>query len=805
MNNKGGQTMYYSNTNKITPRLSENALKVLQTRYLRGETPEEMFTRVANAVAKAEYPYIGPYTDGGYETDQEVNKIATRFYNLMASLDFLPNSPTLMNAGRQLGQLAACFVVPVEDSMDGIFTSIKNMALIQKTGGGTGFSFSRLRPKGDPVSSTIGEASGPIPFMRIFNAATEGIKQGGARRGANMGILRVDHPDILEFINCKKDLTELNNFNISVGITDEFMDCLEKNIPFQLRFAGVNYAQVDPHLIWDNLITHAWESGEPGVIFLDIINVDNPTPELGEIESTNPCGEQPLLPYECCNLGSINLAHMIKKQPVLDSYYVNNIDWSRLEEAVTLATAFLDDIIDVNIYPLPEIKDIAFSNRKIGLGVMGFADLLAQLRIPYGSDTSMVAARAIMSFIQEASHKASKAIAHGKGVFPNWEHSVWAGVNEQMRNATTTTIAPTGTLSVIAGVSSGIEPLFDLCYEKKLTAGDTLLLLNPYLEEYLDEKGFTEEKKDKLMEELITTGTINSIPEVAQIFKTAHEIHPLAHVRMQAAFQSFTDNAVSKTINFESHVSKDDIAVAIRTAWSMGCKGITVYRDGSRDSQPLNKMNNKKETEIESARHTLTEIQELERYMAMQQPKVKGRPAEVKGSTKLVHTGCGNMFVTINELDGQIYEVFLKAGSTGGCAAFTEGTARLISIALRYGVPVGEIIDQLNSVRCDNFRYQAGKNPGLSGKSCPDVVGHVMLDYLQTKEVPIADPPVAISHDIAELVQKLIPQEISITGIPVKINNVQLDDNKDVCPDCGDILMHTEGCIVCRNCGYSHC
>lgn len=445
---------YYSETSRVISDLDDNAINILNKRFLRGETPDDLFWRVASHVATA-------------EDEASREKWATLFYNVIASTDFMPNSPTLMNAGRSLGQLAACFVVPVEDSMEHIFQGIKDMAMIQKTGGGTGFSFSRLRPTGDTVSSTTGESSGPISFMKAYNACTDVIKQGGTRRGANMAVLRVDHPDIMEFINCKNDLTQLNNFNISVAITDEFMDCLMGNEFFTLRFNGVEYAKVNPQKIWDKLVKSAWSTGEPGIIFIDAINKDNPTPALGDMEATNPCGEQPLLPYEACNLGSLNLANMVKQQPFRDNP-MNMIDWERLKEAIQLATRFLDNIVEVNNYPLDRIAETTRSNRKIGLGVMGWADLLFDLRVPYDSETAIHLAKVIMEFIQTESSKMSHELAKEKGVFPNWEKSVWGEANIPMRNAVTTTIAPTGTISLIAGASSGIEPLFGLYFEKTL-------------------------------------------------------------------------------------------------------------------------------------------------------------------------------------------------------------------------------------------------------------------------------------------------------------------------------------------------
>ncbi|KLU65695.1 vitamin B12-dependent ribonucleoside-diphosphate reductase [Desulfosporosinus acididurans] len=561
---------------KLTP----NSRLVLEKRYLKKdqdkllETPEDMFYRVAQVVAGVEERYG--------KRNTEIQSLTKAFYNLMANLEFMPNSPTLMNAGRDLGQLSACFVLPVEDSMEGIFDAIKNAAIIHKSGGGTGFSFSRLRPKNSTVRSTGGVASGPVSFMKVFNAATEAVKQGGTRRGANLGLLRVDHPDILEFIACKENNHEMTNFNISVGITREFMRALQEDKPYHLRepHTGSVVAQLSASEVFDKMMEHAWLNGEPGVVFLDAMNDGNPTPNVGEIETCNPCGEQPLLPNEACNLGSINLKLMVTKEG--DGV---GIDWERLRRVTRLAVHFLDNVIDANQYPLPDIEKTTKANRKIGLGVMGFADMLTILKLSYASEEAVQVAKKIMSFIQEEARKESERLAAERGVFPNYVGSIYEGVRK-LRNATLTTIAPTGTISMICGVSSGVEPLFAVAYTKTVMDGTSLIEVNPTFENLAKDYGFYSEE---LMQNVVKQGTVrglNDVPNwVQKIFITAQEIDPEWHVKIQAAFQTFTDNAVSKTINFPHTATKEEIAKAYLLAYELGCKGLTVYRDGSREEQ----------------------------------------------------------------------------------------------------------------------------------------------------------------------------------------------------------------------------
>lgn len=568
--------------------LTENALIVLDKRYLKKdrdgnviETPEEMFHRVAKNIASAEFIY---------NPKAVVSAVEKEFYEIMTNLEFLPNSPTLMNAGRELQQLAACFVLPVDDSLDSIFEAVKDTAIIHQSGGGTGFSFSRLRPKNDRVSTTSGVASGPVSFMKVFNTATEVIKQGGARRGANMGILRVDHPDIIEFIRAKENPAEFTNFNLSVGIDDNFMKAFEDDSTFDLINPRNNKAakKLKAKDVFNNIVDAAWKNGEPGIVFLDTINRFNPTPHLGRIEATNPCGEQPLLPYEACNLGSVNLTRMLKKK---DNRY--EIDYNKLERIINIAVRFLDNVIDVNKYPLPQIDRMCKGNRKIGLGIMGFADMLILLNIPYSSQAALDTAERLMKFIDEKAKEISMELAKERGVFPNYKGSIYEKSGVIMRNATTTTIAPTGTLSIIANCSSGIEPLYGITYTRKILDDLELKVINPNFEEIAKRKGFYSER---LMDTIIAFGSIQErtdVPDdVKMLFTTAHDITPEDHVRIQAAFQKYTDNAVSKTVNFHEDADKSDVEKTFLLAYKLGCKGVTIYRSGSRERQVLSCRNN---------------------------------------------------------------------------------------------------------------------------------------------------------------------------------------------------------------------
>jgi len=558
--------------------LTENALKVLRARYLfkdeKGdviETPEKMFGRAAKTVASAESLYKGNTVEW-----------EEKFYALMTDLKFLPNSPTLMNAGKEMGQLAACFVLPVDDSINSIFDTLKNAALILQSGGGTGFSFSQLRPKADIVRSTGGIASGPVSFMRIYNTATEVIKQGGARRGANMGILRIDHPDILEFIKIKRSEGELTNFNISVAVTDIFMDALKNNEEYELinpRSKAV-VGKLKARVVFDEMVESAWETGDPGIVFIDRINRANPTPHIGTMESTNPCGEQPLLPYEACVLGSINLSKYVRRSAL--NVQRSEIDWDSLSRDIKTAVRFLDNAIDVNKYPIPAIEEMHKGNRKIGLGIMGWADTLILLNTPYNHKEAFSLARDLMRFLRATAREASVELAEIRGVFPNFKGSIYDYIGmPRVRNATTTTIAPTGTLSIISDCSSGIEPIFALAY-RRLILDTELYEINRYFFKIAKDRGFYSEELEKKVIEKGHLRGIKDVPnEIKKLFKTAHEIRPEDHIEMQACFQEYTDNAVSKTINMPYRSKKENVAKAFLLAYEKGCKGITIFRSGT--------------------------------------------------------------------------------------------------------------------------------------------------------------------------------------------------------------------------------
>ncbi|MGQ9455489.1 MAG: vitamin B12-dependent ribonucleotide reductase [Armatimonadota bacterium] len=740
--------------------LTQNALTVLEKRYLRKdengnllEDADGMFRRVANAVAEAERLYGA--------SEQHIEGVANEFYEMMRNLEFLPNSPTLMNAGRDLGQLSACFVLPIDDSMESIFETVKNTALIHKSGGGTGFSFSRLRPAKDVVRSTNGVSSGPVSFMEVFNAATEAIKQGGTRRGANMGCLRVDHPDILEFITCKRDTSRLNNFNISVLITEDFMQTVSEGRDYDLISprTGQPVKKLNARKVFDMIVNMAWATGEPGIIFIDRVNRDNPTPKLGEIESTNPCGEQPLLPYESCNLGSINLARMIEQ-----SDRKLDIDWEKLRRTVRLAVRFLDDVIDVNRYPLEQIERMTLGNRKIGLGIMGFADMLIQLGIPYDSEEGILVAERVMSFISSEARNMSSELAAERGVFPNFEGSIYDKPDGMpVRNATVTTIAPTGTLSIIASCSSGIEPLFAVVYIKRVMDGTELVEVNPFFEKIARERGFYSEE---LMRKIAERGSVRGLAEVPEdvqrIFATALDISPTWHVRMQAAFQRFTDNAVSKTVNFPEDATPSDVRQVFELAYHEGCKGCTIYRYGSRKSQVLNVAGKDK-----------TKTQQEQGAVRGPRP----RPTRTYGSTERITTGCGTMYVTINEDDQGLCEVFVAMGKTGGCnASQLEAIGRLISLALRAGVDQHSIHKHLRGIRCHSPAW----GNGGAVMSCADAIGIAIEHYLEERKTGIPTDTISKPTD-------------------------KLDLLVGACPDCGSAVEHESGCIICRYCGFSRC
>ncbi len=763
-------------------RISDNARTVLERRYLKKgaegeplETPEEMVARVAYNIALAEGIYYGALPE-------VVLRWAETFYEPMLRLDFLPNSPTLMNAGRELQQLSACFVLPVDDSMDSIFEAVKNTAMIHKSGGGTGFSFSRLRPRADVVRSTKGISSGPISFMTVFDAATETIKQGGTRRGANMGILRVDHPDILDFITCKSQTSRLNNFNISVALTEDFMKAVEGDEEYSLvnPHSREVVSRLSARKVFEQIVDSSWRNGEPGIIFIDRINRDNPTPRIGAIESTNPCGEQPLLPYESCNLGSVNLSNMVAVEEGRP-----RVDYAKLKESVHTAVRFLDNVIDMNNYPLPQIRQMTMANRKIGLGVMGFADMLLKLGIPYDSDEALAVGQETMSFVQEESTAASCNLARERGPFPNFDVSVFPERKcAPRRNATTTTIAPTGTISIIAGASSGIEPVFALSYIRNVMDNDHLVEVHPLFDAEMRQRGLY---SSELMEEISRKGSlkhVDGVPaDVARVYVTAHDISPEAHLRMQAAFQKYTDNAVSKTVNFPADATREDIRKVYLLAFRLSCKGVTVYRDKSREEQVLNigEVNRKGEAPKKEA---------AEAPFVTPRP----RPDTLIGVTKEMKTSCGKLYVTINRDDKGIFEVFNQMGKAGGCAASqSEAIGRLVSLALRSGVQPETIIKQLKGISCHLPTWG-----GNGGKilSCADAVSKAIEWYLENFEAMfpgVPSPAAAAAPAPAAPAKK--------AGVPLDEEEVA----RGACPDCGSQIERQEGCLKCRSCGWSEC
>ncbi|WP_302738026.1 vitamin B12-dependent ribonucleotide reductase [uncultured Desulfovibrio sp.] len=750
------------------PQLKPNTEVVLQKRYLRksldgklSETPRDLFWRVASAIAAEE---------GKYErSSREPEALARDFYDLMTGWKFLPNSPTLMNAGTDLGQLSACFVLPVGDSIEEIFDAVKYAAMIHKSGGGTGFSFSRLRPKESRVGSTGGVASGPVSFLRIFNTATEQIKQGGTRRGANMGILRVDHPDILDFIRAKEKEGEFNNFNLSVGLTEAFMQAVEKDEHYDLR--APNTGEVVDRLrardVFDLLVKKAWQSGDPGIVFLDRINRDNPTPDQGEIESTNPCGEQPLLPFEACNLGSINLAcfylpgHNDDADPARDG-----IDWAELRRVVHLSVRFLDNVIDASLFPLPRIAETVRKNRKIGLGVMGFADLLFELGVPYNSREGIALAERVMGFVQEEGHKASAELAKERGPFPAYPASTYAKAKKgPYRNATVTTIAPTGTLSIIAGCSSGVEPLFALCFTRNILDGERLVEVNPYFEAALAATGLA---SHELMDSVVAKGSIQDMDflpaKLRKVFVTAMDIEPVWHLRMQAAFQRHTDNAVSKTVNLSNTATEQDIFDIYWLAYKEGCKGVTVYRDGCKSIQVLATGEGQKKMDGEPAAPSGQVAVQTGRAQAA----VRKRPDIVQGFTQKVQTGLGAMYLTVNEVGGEPFEVFATIGKSGrSITAKAEAIGRLVSLALRSGVHVRDVVAQIKGI--------GGEHPVFRGKglllSIPDAIAWVLEKrYLKDEHIG-------------------------------EVNDLEAQR----CPECNEPLVFQEGCLICPACGFSRC
>ncbi len=818
--------------------LTQNARTVLAKRYLikneKGEPveqPESLFWRVATVVAEADRRYGS--------TDEQVQAQAEAFYALMTQRRFEPNSPTLMNAGRPLGQLSACFVLPVEDALsnhkDGIYDTLASMALIHQSGGGTGFSFSRLRPKGSMVRSTTGVASGPVSFMKLYDASTDAVKQGGTRRGANMGILRVDHPDIMEFISCKEDLTQVTNFNISVGVTARFMDAVRDHTSYDLvdPSNGAVVGQLDANMVWDKMILGAWRTGEPGCFFIDEANRYNPVPHLGAYEATNPCGEQPLLAYDVCNLGSINVGHYVKD---------GAMDWDALRADIHLSTHFLDNIIDVNKYPLPEIDALSKRIRRIGLGLMGFADMLVRLGIAYDSPEGVEMGRKVMEFLDVEGKKESQRLAEERGPFPEWARSIW-GPDETcardaagerirpmqfLRNCNVTTVAPTGTISIIAGCSSGLEPLFAVAFMRN-QAGVMMPDVNDDFVRIAKAEGWY---SDALMARIAKEGHI-AFPEVPErwqrVFVTANQISPDMHIRMQAAFQEHCDSAISKTTNFAHTATVEDVRAIYEQAYAMKCKGVTVYRDGSRDNQVLSTGATEKaaaqrdatavsreeqadlhgtiaelNAEIESLKKKLVDV-ETEN---LQRRAKRSRPEKLRGTTIRKETPLGVMFVSINEDDkGQPFEVFINLGKAGGSAmADAEAMGRMISLALRSGIPLTEVHRQLRGISSDRV-VGLGPNKVMS---VPDAIGLALEEWMRDKQgvqqelMANRSAPGEADGDVVRTVGKAT----SAAAAQPQFEMQAFDGGEGfmgTCPDCGSQLEYAEGCVKCHVCGFSEC
>ena len=761
-------------TNERSTELTENAKVVLARRYLSKdregnvlEDADGMFRRVARNLSQADLSYGA--------TEEERQATEDKFFQSMQRLEMLPNSPTLMNAGRELQQLSACFVLPVDDALDSIFDKVKQTALIHKSGGGTGFSFSRLRPEGDVVGSTGGIASGPVSFIRAFDAATDVVKQGGTRRGANMGILSVNHPDVEKFIKSKEDGLNLSNFNISVAVNADFMERVKAGQEYDLinPRSGKIVGQRNAKEVFDLLTNMAWKTGDPGLIFLDVINRDNPNPQLGEIESTNPCGEQPLLPHESCNLASINVARMV----TIDNGDVA-INWERLDETVNIAVHLLDNVIDMNDYPIPEIEEMSKKTRRIGLGVMGFSDLLIQLGIQYDSEEGLQTAEDVMRRIQEQTHQASSDLTLVRDSFPAWEGSIYnrpgpEGGVRPMRNSAPTTIAPTGTISIIAGASSGIEPLFALSYVRNVMDNTKLVEGNPYFEAVARQEGFYSEE---LMEDLARTGSLEhlDIPQwVKDVFRVSHDIEPDWHVKMQGAVQKYVDNSVSKTINFPSDATVEEIAGAYMLAYELGCKGITVYRDGSKSGQVL------------STGETGKTEEEAADFLTPRQ-----RPQSIRGVTERVRTGHGNMYVTINfDEEDTPFELFGNLGKAGGCdSAQLEAISRLVSLALRSGIEPNTVIEQLRGITCC-----PAWDEGTLVRSGPDAVALALERHIGETHT---------QAEATELQLKFTPQVLGNGNGHGRGNEIL---NARKCPECNTPVIFEEGCMKCVACGWNKC
>ncbi len=794
--------------------MSPNALRVLEKRYLlkneQGEvieSPEALFRRVAKNIAEG---------DRSYDPQANVVVVEEAFYDMISRFKFLPNSPTLMNAGRDLQQLSACFVLPIADSMESIFETVKQAAIIHKTGGGTGFSFSRLRPKDDVVQTTGGVASGPVSFMKVFNHATEAVKQGGTRRGANMGILRVDHPDILDFISCKADTKEITNFNISIALTDRFITAYEKGEDYALISPrdGQVVKEISAKGVMDKIAEQAWKTGEPGLFFIDVTNRANPTPKVSEMEATNPCGEQPLLPYESCNLGSINLeAHLLEAN---GKYTIN---WRGLEKTIRTSIHFLDNVIDMNRYPIREIEIITKANRKIGLGIMGFSRMLYKLEVPYHTEKGIQMAREVMGFIQRIGYEASARLAEERGVYANWEGSLHQHRGERVRNSYITTVAPTGTISMIADTSGGCEPEFSLIWYKNVMDGEHLPYVQDYFVEVAKREGFySEDLLDKILGNRGSVQGIDQVPEHWQkVFITSHGIAPEWHVRMQAAFQEFTDSAVSKTINLPATATTEEIKDAYLLAYRLGCKGITVYRDGARPDQVMNVGKSKKIEEksaVSAPPVAKPQIQPDEKSDDNESPlsmiAPRPRPEVMTGTTTRKRTSCGDLYLTVNRDEtGLPFEAFATMGKAGGCeGSFNEAIGRLISLCMRAGVTPRDIVKQLIGIRC-NKPFGIGKEKVLS---CSDAISKIFNQDLGNKVTEARYPDGELNGTTNGASNGATNGATNGTTNGATQTAPVLEDPTShiqkvifPCPECGLELEFGEGCEKCHFCGYSRC
>lgn len=775
--------------------LNQNARVVLEGRYLRKnesgdivETPADMFRRVARAVAAPEY------ANGLVEDARDWEE---KFYEVMAKLEFVPNSPTLMNAGihradgQGSGTLSACFVMGLDDHMDGIMTTAKETAMVQKYGGGTGFALSDIRPRGATIQTTHGQACGPVAVLRLLSSVSKLVTQGGKRDGANMAVMDVHHPDILEFIDCKAQEGEVHNFNISVGASHEFMEAVKAGTTYPLRFHSnpadtssplVEVGRLDAVEVFEKIVQGAWRNGEPGMIFLDWVNHGNPTPHIGRMTATNPCGEQPLLPYESCNLGAINLNRFVVE---IDGH--PTVDYEKLREVVHVATRFLDNVIDANSYSVHKIESMTKATRKIGLGVMGFADLLVRLRIPYDSEEGLELGRKIMRFIKDEADRMSMMLAEERGNFPAYEGSIYDTTpsGSPMRNACRLTVAPTGTTSMIAGCSSGIEPLFALCYHKhNILGGESLLYVDSNFETAARDGGFYSEDLMKHLAEGRSLQDREDVPEWAKrTFVVAGDISPDMHVRMQAAFQESVDAAISKTINFPNDATEDDVRRAYMLAWELGCKGITVYRAGSREAEVLTAGEENPEPEarpFDEGTHLLVE---------------RRRPAVVRGITERVRTGQGNLFVTVNfDDDGSLFEVFGTLGKAGSTdSARLEAITRLASLALRSGIDPEQVIGQLRGITDEPVW-----DGGMLVRSVPDAISLVLNKHIADRSVADAQDRGASAAQIG-----LFPSADAVGTETEAVRAGPLTGKR--CPECSAYLLAQEGCLNCPDCGYSKC